>query len=507
MFKHKKTAIVSLFLLSCVLLLCGCTKKIALSVGEYPEDSVSIAAPLSAEDLALLDSFPLLQSLDLSGSTCYEEIQVWAQAHPQVAVRYTIALPDGQALSPDTQVLDLSGMDAGTLEQTLPLLSYFPAVQTIALPQGLSLAQIQAAEAACPQASLDFETTVSGRTISPAVTELDLSRADAATVQELLPWAPYMPGVQTIALGSEDGRLRWEDIGAVNAAWPDAQLDYSFSLYDKAYTLSETFLDLNHIPIEDEGALVKQISVCMNNLQYLDMDSCGVSDEAMAEIRDALPDTKVVWRIWFGDRYSVRTDVERILASNPGMGGELTSENTGSLKYCTKVRYLDLGHNSWLNDVSFVACMPDLEVAVLAMGNWVDISALANCPKLEYAELQTSCLNDLRPLTSLKNLRHLNIAYCMALTDITPLYEMPALERLWIGRLTPIPKEQVAKYKELFPDCEVNTGTLDPTEGGWRYVQKEFGLQAVPRYELLRDQFQYQLGIDAYSYYYNDPLY
>ena len=491
----------------CCLLLCGCTRKITLSAGEFPEDSTSLSLVVQPEDLALLDSFPQLQSADFSGSLCYDELLAWADAHPQTTVTYTIALPDGQNVPHDAEHLDLSGMDAGTLEKSLPLFSYLPAVQAIQLPENLSLAQLQAVAASCPDAVLSFRTQVSGLTVSPEVRELDLSRRDAAAVGELLPWFPFMPALEKISLGSEDGRLSWDDVEAVNTACPEAVLDYSFTLYGNSYTLSDAVMDLNHIPIEDEGALVRQIAVCMNDLQTLDMDSCGVSDEAMAAIRDVLPGTEVIWRIWFGERYSVRTDVERILASNPGMGGELTGENTGSLKYCTKVRYLDLGHNSWLDDISFVSCMPELEVAVLAMGNWADISGLANCPKLEYAELQTSCLNDLRPLTGLQNLRHLNIAYCMALTDISPLFEMPALERLWIGRLTPIPREQVAKYKELFPNCEVNTGTLDPTEGGWRRVHTEFGLKDVPRYELLRDQFQYQLGIGAYSYYYNDPLY
>lgn len=51
------------------------------------------------------------------------------------------------------------------------------------------------------------------------------------------------------------------------------------------------------------------------------MDSCGVSDEEMAAIRDDFPDVNVVWRIWFGTGYSVRTDVEKILASQPQRAG------------------------------------------------------------------------------------------------------------------------------------------------------------------------------------------
>ena len=39
----------------------------------------------------------------------------------------------------------------------------------------------------------------------------------------------------------------------------------------------------------------------------------------------------------------------------------------------------------------------------------------------------TSRLHDLRPLANLKNLKHLNICYNFAVTDITPLYGLTQL--------------------------------------------------------------------------------
>ena len=110
----------------------------------------------------------------------------------------------------------------------------------------------------------------------------------------------------------------------------------------------------------------------------------------MEQIRDALPGVKVVWRIWFGQSYSVRTDVEKILASKPSAGGLLWDSDVQVLKYCTDVKYIDLGHNERITDISFAAYMPKLEVAIFAMNDIADISALANCPELEYLEIQTN---------------------------------------------------------------------------------------------------------------------
>ena len=205
----------------------------------------------------------------------------------------------------------------------------------------------------------------------------------------------------------------------------------------------------------------------------------------------------------------MRTNVTRILASNPDKAGELTPENTRSLQYCTKVKYLDLGHNDQLTDISFVRCMPDLEVAVLAMGGFSDLSPLADCPKLEYLEIQTSAASDLRPLAGLTNLRHLNIGYIFSLTDITPLYGLTNLERLWIGCYDPVPREQIEEMQRRAPNCQINFTTRDPTAEGWRYTEyNELGYGVPhPRYELLRQQFDYGNAPWCYSYITNDPLY
>lgn len=507
--------LVSIFCLFC-LLLCGCAENeqpepIVLSGGEFSPDILSITLPVVSDDFPLLDSFTQLQAVDFSGSVCYDEIIAWAESHPQVKVTYSVSLPDGQTVSSDVNRLDLSSMDSQALEDSISILGYLPSVDEIKLPEGLSLRQLQTVSELCPLARLDFSATVSGISVSPELESLDLSKFDSAALQELLPWLSFTKNISSIELGtdSDDSVLSWDEISAVQAACPDAVLNYSFRLYGKTFSLADSEMVLRHIAIDDEGALVKQITACMPNLSHLDMDSCGVSNEAMAEIRDSLPNTNVVWRIWFGEAYTTRTDVERLLASNPGMGGELTAENTAVLKYCTKLKYLDLGHNSYLSDLSFVSYMPDLEVLIVAMANWSDVSPLANCPKLEYAELQTSSLNDLRPLSGLKNLKHLNIAYCFALCDISPLYEMTQLERLWIGCLTPIPQEQIDKFKELVPNCKVNTTTVDPTAEGWRYIgHDEFGYTLLdPRYELLRDQMLYSLGNSAYAYISSDPYY
>ena len=375
----------------------------------------------------------------------------------------------------------------------------------------------------CALGASSAETPQANIAVSPAPgtedTVLDLRGEDKAALRSWFAWAETMPKLERIELGevaAEEGRIPWAALAQLRAARPELQVDCAFTLYGRSFTLDSEEMNLTHTPMDDQGALVKAIAACMPKLRYLDMDSCGVNDTHMAQIRDALPQATVVWRIWFGDRnngcagYSVRTDVERILASNPGIGGELTPENTRSLKYCTKVKYLDLGHNSFLRSIDFVRYMPDLEAVVLAMGNWYDASPLENCTKLRYAELQTTCLSDLRPLSKLKSLTDLNLCYCFALHDISPLYELPQLKRLYLGRLTPVPAEQIARMREIAPGCEIETEILDPTGGFWR-VSAEYnewgGRQNTAAYSWLREVMRYDEAPGSYAYPYNDPLY
>lgn len=341
-----------------------------------------------------------------------------------------------------------------------------------------------------------------GHRFSENATTVDFNGLSEEQVAEAVEIVGKMPGLTRISLGNDrDNPLSWDSISSIHEAAPQAVLDYGFQLYGKEFNLSDESMDIKWIQIDDEGALVKQITACMKNLTYLDMDSCGVSNESMAEIRDSLPNAEVVWRIWFGDWYTARTNVEKILASMPGKAGELIHDNVMDLKYCTKVKYLDLGHNNYLDTIEFIRYMPDLEVLITGMTFVEDYSPVADCPKLEYVEAMTSRLHDLTPFSELKNLRHLNICYNFAVNDISPLYGLTELERLYIGWHCPVDPAQVEEMRKCAPNCIVNNTTKDPTEEEWRFA---FG-GYHPRYELLRQQFGYEEW--DFAYIWNDPLY
>ena len=512
---HKKTLCLCLLTLSLLLCACGGAKvePVVVDGAEYrPDKTTEITAVLTEETISVLDELPNLQQADLSGSSCLGAIRDWAKAHPAVAVTYTVPLRSDLVVTNDTVSLDLSGVPRTELGETLLMLEYLPALQELELGALEDSSPVDLLQARFPALRLGYTPTWRGQTLDLGMTSLDLSQVSEADARALLGWLPSMRSLRSVELGSgsaENPPVAWETLAALEKAAPQASFHYSFTLYGKELTLQDTELDLNHIYIADQGALVKAVTACMPALTYLDMDFCGVDDEYMAESRDNLPNTEVVWRIWFGTGYTVRTDTVRILASNPGIGGELSPENTRSLKYCTKVKYLDLGHNSYLGNLDFCSYMPELESLIIALSNVSDLTPLANCPHLNYAELQTSALNDLRPLANCRELHDLNICYNFSLTDISPLYGLDSLARLWIGCLTPIPDAQIEEIRQRLPNCTVNTKDLDPTREEWRWDGEYDNGMLKPSegYEKLRVNMEYDRAPFSYSYIRNDPLY
>ena len=430
-------------------------EPVRFSGGEVEYTAQTLRMPLASGETAMLDSLPYLQSADLSGSANEEEVARWAAAHPQVQTRYTVTMPNGTVLDTDTQSVDLKGMSSADCEA---------AAYKLAL----------------------------------------------------------LPGLKTVDLGAEGGALGWSDIGRLRQILPTPVFKYAFKLYGLDCNLSDTTINLYRASITDDGRLVDEVMSYMPQLTYVDMDSCGLQPKRLEEINLNHPNAKVVFRVFFGDNYTARTDAERILASMASRGGMLNDSNVEGLYYCHDVKYLDLGHNTYLTNIGFTAQMPKLEVAILAMCNIRDISPLANCPNLEYLELANTYCDDLRPLSGLANLRHLNVAGIgydyygdgtrPSLKDITPLYSLTGLERLWLGGYNPIPSEQIQEMQRRAPQCEIDTSVYeDPVGGRWRYVDLANYIDTWvdtyhPRYEKLRQQFgDYEYTV--YNFTWNDPMY
>ena len=493
--RFHKSVIPALLLGLLLLAGCGAPKSVELSGGDVPLQAEDVTMVVTAEDLEQLDGLEGLKSADFSGSACYEELMAWAQAHPDIDVRYTVPFPDGSAVDNHAESADLSALSSKQQAASASLLQYLPALRSVKLSdkEPVSLELLAKLTEVRPDIEYDFTLPLLKGTVDSGAKKLSFIGHDSKDANALAEVLPYLKALRAVDLGSEESspELTWEDIAALQGLRPDVEFAYGFTLYDQEFTTLDETMNFSHIKMSDEGEAVWQVLPCMQKLTYLDMDSCGIENETMAAIRDQYPDISVVWRVWFGGIYSARTDTTKILASNPGVGGSLKPGTYENLKYFTKLKYIDVGHQPLLDDISFVTYMPDLEVAIVAMGCWEDCSPLASCPHLEYLEMQTTNCKDISPLAGLKELRHLNLGHLFELTDITPIYGLD-LERLWIGMMTPVPTEQVEEYHRLHPNCVIETEAYDPHHM-WRWIGIDEKGNPIrhPRYDLLVDQFGY----------------
>lgn len=486
--------------------------KVELGGRRISANSKSLTAVISKRDIPSLVYFTKLETADFRGSTCYGEIAQWVAEHPEVETNYSLPLPNGKTADALAEELDLTWMESEDLPAVLSVFPYMKNLRSLQLGDvggdRLTMQDMMIIHEAAPHLMLDFLAVVDGEVLDSNASSIDLSRMrheDAAGLALIL---SYMENLKTVELGVQaegEDQIPWEDVALLKASCPDATFHYSFRLYGRDLDLNAEKLDFRNAEVDDNGAALYSVLACMNHCTYLDMDGTDVENEELGKLRDLFPQTKIVWRVWFGTNYSVRTDAERILASKPTVGGMIYDPSP--LQYCTEIKYLDLGHNDEMTDLSFTMYMPKLEVLIIAMTGVTDISPLRNCERLEYLELNSTDIGDLSPLEGHTALRHLNIGCCPNIHDISPLYGISAMERLWIGNQTPVPAAQVAEMRAAAPRCTVNTTTSDPHGEAWRFTDYDPEIPKyywVPRHELLREQMGY--NYQEYSFYWLDPM-
>ena len=140
------------------------------------------------------------------------------------------------------------------------------------------------------------------------------------------------------------------------------------------------------------------------------------------------------------------------------------------MKYLEDVKYMDLGHNEYLTDFSFVGYMPELEVLIGSGSAVKDLSGIENCKKLTWLEL-ASCLklDNIEPLAGCEGLKYLNISYTKV-KDLSPLDALK-LERFVYLSPKASTKEQNT-FLTIHPKAECITvfyGYSQPYGYGWRY--------------------------------------
>ena len=347
---------------------------------------------------------------------------------------------------------------------------------------------IEAYKAEHPEVEVTYTIKVLDDFYPMETTELDLSAMTSDRVDEVIEQLVRLPEVAYINLMTAEGTssLTLSDVQKLMEYYPAIDLTYSFDFFGQTVDLYQERLEYVEVEMGDAAeAQLREMLTVMPNINYIKLDRCGFTSPVLHSVNQDFPDTKVVWRVFYGrngNRFNALTDETVIRSSH-----YLTNETISEMQYLTDVVYMDIGHNETLTDISFVSSMPNLKLLILSGSPIRDISPLANHPSLEFAEL-CFCgnLQDLTPLQNCTALKYLNVSGTYA-NDISCLMELN-LER-FVTMLNRVPMAQKNEYEAAHPDCLIVKTGKQPYGYGWRYVDDGYNFNEY--YKTMRLIFHY----------------
>ena len=453
-----------------------------------------ITKVVTAETIGELEKYVNLEEADLTGSTCYEAIALYMKNHPKVKVTFTVSL--GGETAPKNTVTSLTlEQDKYDYATVLANIKYISGLKYLNLPSStLSAQQLAAIKSACPSVNINYTMKTQGTVLNNTVTAVDLSAMESAQVDSYASQIAACPNVVWVELMSESGtsNLSVADVKKLQQANPNVIFHYTFKLYGKTVSTTDEKVEFKNVSIGNNGEeTIRAALDILSGCRYFKLDNCGLSNELLAQIRDDYPKANVVWRIYQTNKNrSWLTDTE-VLRAVYGVN----DKNSGVFKYCTKVKYMDFGHNTEMVDISFLAYMPDLEIAILSGSPIKDLTPVANCKKLEWLEIAwCGNVKDISPLSQCDSLKYLNLAHARV-KDLSPVFglKLEMLSYVNSGNRSGLTTEYWQSVQEALPNCWLTYNPLKDNEAnpygtGWRY-KTSGGYTAA--YRKVRDVFNY----------------
>ena len=472
---------------------------------KYASDSQSLTVTeLTQEDAQiLLNYFPALTALDASGCDDYALLSSLQEQMPQCQITYQVDL-GGTVCELDTAQLDLQPGDY-TYEALLENLTYLTQVSSVTIhtPEETG-EELDALEEAYSQITFHYTVEILGQEYATDTRELDLSALTDDQAEETAQKLPLLPQLETVELADSQGvsQLSMEQAKLLMDSAPEAVFHYTFDFYGTTISSTDEEVVIKNQQIGDEGeAQVRLALDLMENCSRFVLDNCRLSDEVMSQIREDYRDkTKVVWRVWFGEGGSSLTDVQVIRAVYG-----LVDDNCHDLVYCEDVRFMDIGHNEFLDAVDFVAGMPNLEYMILSGSPVKSLEPFSGCKKLKFLEIAfCEYIEDLSPLAGCESLEMLNIGNTHV-TDLSPLDDLNLthlMARLYPGGGSRVPQEEQERFIEQHPDCWSSFTGAQPYGDGWRYEEDNKTFTAA--YALINEAFRYPNAPNNVGWYFDE---
>ena len=444
---------------------------------------------LSKEDIELLAAyFPNLRKVDATQCGDYAMLEALQQRLPEVEVIYEVTL-GGKSFAPDTTELALEegDYDLETLTRNLPHLPQVTAVTF--LRTELTMEQVEQLRTDFPEVEFGYTVTILGEEYDEGTETINLSAMTSEQVSEVAQKLSMLPALEKLILTDAAGnsQLPKEDVKVLQEAVPNAVIDYSFDFFGTKLSTAEEEVHIKNVKIGDEGeAEVRAALDLLPNCKRFVLENCQISNEVMAKLRDDYRDrTKVVWRVNFG-KGSTLTDAQIIRAVY-----DLVDANCANLVYCEDARFMDIGHNEFLKESSFISGMKSLEYVIISGSMISDLKPFANCKNLKVLEAAfCEYIYSAEGLEGCESLERLNISYTH-ITDLSPLDNLNLVNlcAMYEGK-SRVPQEEQERFQALKPDCKMTFVGSQPYGSAWRYDDNNDPLEW---YSTIRKVFRYDI--------------
>lgn len=402
----------------------------------------------------------------------------------------------GVTVREDAREIDLTNAlfdDDNITEPLIDALKHFPLLTRVSLGKDRIVTLDERKELCEAYPDIEFNAVVMreiyGMSVRDDITSLDLS--GIKTDDELYGMLLWFPSLTSVTMNNV--RMTQYKQLELSRLFPEIKFDFDVIIAGKKLDSLSEKIDLSGREITDLNEIRRAIQL-FPNLNYLDMSDCGISNEEMAEFRSEYEGSvKIVWRLHMG-QWSLKTDAVAfsVLIYNYEHT-RLTSADIQVLKYCTDLRALDIGHQA-VTDISVIGdYLPELRILILADNRVSDLTPLSKLKHLHYLEFFVNRVSDLSPLAECRELVDLNISYNYRISDITPLLDLPLLERLWLESC-PISDEKVDILRERYPNSKIIKYGKGSVDQGWRshpryramiemYHKKNFISELFSRYD------------------------
>ena len=432
--------------------------------GQYldPNTETLTISAITEEEMALLNYFPNLKAMDMTGCTDVDAVLKLKEQYPTCDIHWMVPF-QGSRLDSNTQELTITTLE----EADIASIGYFADLKTIDATDCTNLDAIMKLAETYPDCQVLWQVPLGRTHYAGDTTTLELADADA---NELMAKLSYLPKLEILTL---TGNVPSNDtMYQLKQAYPNVEFIWDFQLCGVTVNSSALEIDLSNIRMSSVLEVENSLKY-FNKLERVVMCKCGISNEDMDALWKRNPDVRFVWSVLVGSSW-VRTDTIDFMPWKLGYTrdgrGPMTDGDAKNLKYLVDVRVMDLGHNS-LHDLSFLYYMPNMEYLLLCECFASDITPLASLKKLKYLELFENSVTDLSPLAECTALEDVNLCY-NPFQDVTPLLGLN-LKNIWVSGWI-LPKDQLELLKATFPDAKIVHDSPRSTAKGWRDLPNYF---------------------------------